>query len=590
MSESLNRRACDRCHSQKLSCKRVGDGVCDRCLRLNAECKSSPSLRYKKHIQQNDQAQEQMQQSQPQQQQQQKQSESSQPSLQRYQSREQLQPQQQNTPRPGYLQGQGAICQNVLDPEIHQHIGSRDSTERRSPKRRRTGSEVDHVPHEAATDATINPGLQSHLMTAPDGSIGLAEYTMNLRDMSYMALSQPPVQPNHLLGPQIPLGPDNYFNLHQVIPSLWTHQSHEDAQQQQQLPHHHLLHHHQDHREQQQVFGQVSVVPLVVPDPAAVQQDSFSSSQQPQRPYLHQQRAAAILGSRRRPVAPVLSHTIFSPYSATERRSRSNKVRINYTEFVVPQIISLSKSHMMDQFFEIYARIRVLSQHLESLEQGQDYINGPGGKPNEFTVAELYKHTHQFVDVLERVVAIRSSAPRGDSSSAAAARFADCPIDAGDLANGMFTVALYAQLLDVMQRLFTHVRAVLARADPKSDDTFAAWLLPEMNIGAASIGAHPAFHMSLTVQLAMQFLSRLRDATVFLGLAGAAAINGSGPASAPHGADGANVAVEMTTLSFDNLKIKEGDLSKTLGVLQDELNDFMDAMDAIDALAEDEKK
>lgn len=48
MSDCPNRKACDRCHAQKLSCKRYGDEACERCLRLRTECKSSPSLRYRK--------------------------------------------------------------------------------------------------------------------------------------------------------------------------------------------------------------------------------------------------------------------------------------------------------------------------------------------------------------------------------------------------------------------------------------------------------------------------------------------------------------------------------------------------------------
>ena len=62
MADSLIRKACDRCHGQKLSCKRTGDEACERCVRLKTECKSSPSLRYKKQQQQS-----QTQQSQPQQ-------------------------------------------------------------------------------------------------------------------------------------------------------------------------------------------------------------------------------------------------------------------------------------------------------------------------------------------------------------------------------------------------------------------------------------------------------------------------------------------------------------------------------------------
>ncbi|KAL8369971.1 hypothetical protein RB595_000366 [Gaeumannomyces hyphopodioides] len=55
------RKACNRCHGQKLSCRRIGDEPCERCVRLKTECKSSPSLRYRKQQQQQHQPQAQAQ-------------------------------------------------------------------------------------------------------------------------------------------------------------------------------------------------------------------------------------------------------------------------------------------------------------------------------------------------------------------------------------------------------------------------------------------------------------------------------------------------------------------------------------------------
>ncbi|OAQ99936.1 hypothetical protein LLEC1_04312 [Akanthomyces lecanii] len=589
MAESLNRKACDRCHDQKLSCKRIGDGICDRCLRLNAECKSSPSLRYKKQILHYDQTQEQKPQQQHQQHQQQ-QAEQSQQLPQHHQSRE-VQQDQNPRPRVDYSQGPSTTSQNALNVGAHQQIGVQAGTERRSPKRRRTGSEAHLVQHDTglpqlATDAT-NPGVQNHQMATPNGgAMGMAEYAMNLRNMDYMAgLAQPSMPQNHLLGAQIPPGVENYLPFHQVIPDLWPNQSQEQVQQlqYQQNHHHHRGHHH--HHQEQPFLEQVSAAPLVVPDPAATQHSIFSSVPQPhQQQHLllhhHHQRAAPILGSRRRqgPV-PALSHP--PPASATERRSRSNFVRINYTDLVPPDQDILSGPHIMDQFFQIYARVRVLSANLERLEQGKDYSDGPDGKPNEFTVAELYKHTHEAIDVLERVVAVRA-APNTTA--------ADCPLDATDAGNSMFTLSLYARLLDLLQRVFALVRGLLAQADPQKDDTFASWLLPEMNIGAASIGAHPAFHMSLTVQLAMQFLSRFRDATVVLGLIDAAATNGAATTTTAQAGGPGGSSEAGLGLSYADIKNKEGNLSKLLGQLQDELNDFMDTMDAIDAKEEADKK
>ncbi|KAK0726901.1 hypothetical protein B0T26DRAFT_747292 [Lasiosphaeria miniovina] len=44
-AEPVLRRACDRCHAQKLSCQRHDDGPCVRCVRASATCASSPSMR-----------------------------------------------------------------------------------------------------------------------------------------------------------------------------------------------------------------------------------------------------------------------------------------------------------------------------------------------------------------------------------------------------------------------------------------------------------------------------------------------------------------------------------------------------------------
>ncbi|KAB5583402.1 hypothetical protein GE09DRAFT_1078754 [Coniochaeta sp. 2T2.1] len=49
MAEGPTRRACNRCHAQKLSCKRTGEEACERCVRLKTECKSSLSLRFRRN-------------------------------------------------------------------------------------------------------------------------------------------------------------------------------------------------------------------------------------------------------------------------------------------------------------------------------------------------------------------------------------------------------------------------------------------------------------------------------------------------------------------------------------------------------------
>ncbi|KAF1730569.1 hypothetical protein CRV24_010032 [Beauveria bassiana] len=45
------RKACDRCHAQKLGCQRQGNGNCVRCTRANKQCSWSISLRNRRYIQ-----------------------------------------------------------------------------------------------------------------------------------------------------------------------------------------------------------------------------------------------------------------------------------------------------------------------------------------------------------------------------------------------------------------------------------------------------------------------------------------------------------------------------------------------------------
>ncbi|KAK5635908.1 hypothetical protein RRF57_011620 [Xylaria bambusicola] len=46
--EAPQRKACDRCHGLKLRCRRLDKEQCERCLKANQTCTSSPSLRYYK--------------------------------------------------------------------------------------------------------------------------------------------------------------------------------------------------------------------------------------------------------------------------------------------------------------------------------------------------------------------------------------------------------------------------------------------------------------------------------------------------------------------------------------------------------------
>lgn len=230
----------------------------------------------------------------------------------------------------------------------------------------------------------------------------------------------------------------------------------------------------------------------------------------------------------------------------------------------------------MDQVLEVYNRVGVLSASLKRVIRGEAPNADSQENPDIFTVAELYRHTNTLVDILERLATARNGLNRGNG-----AQFASELSES----NRMLMLSLYVLLLEMFDELFCLVRSHLARADPKRDELFfPSGLLPKMNIGDAALGVHPAFHMSMTVELAMQYLNRLRDAKKSLGLTKLG--NGNGTRS-----DGSSASDGLASSSYTNgvdakpskIRSQEDALSHSLQHLMGELDNYMDAMDGIDA-------
>lgn len=272
-------------------------------------------------------------------------------------------------------------------------------------------------------------------------------------------------------------------------------------------------------------------------------------------------------------------HTFVAPLDRRRRtgvthpirnRSRSTHITLDL-EHILQGLFgdsALTIFDLMAQLSDIDARLRVLSVGLLARERGLESAATPNGTTSEFTVAEMYRQTHCFVNFVEQ-----ASVQQASTSGVG--------LDSSDPANNMYTLSTYVRLLDMFQRLFSLVKRQLSQADPNKDDTFARWQLPEMNIGAASINAHPAFHMSLTVQLAMQLLVRLRNGTANMAVASKAGDKASNGV-ANGGGDSSSFA-EVVHISFNAIRGKEEALNKSLATLKAELDTFMDTMDAIDA-------
>lgn len=421
-----------------------------------------------------------------------------------------------------------------------------------------------------ATSASTDLGTLGHLSTESQPIAALGDGVISMENIVYQALSQPSIPPGHLLPARLPSAIGDYFFLHQEFPDHWNNrQSHGEPPQ---LQNNYPIEHYYDN---QQVLPQAAVRPSTVPDPVVSSQQLAYSSTKDQQHHYYLNTAA--LSSNRRTLVSQQSHVAASV--PRRRRSRSRHIKFDLQINNPSEISQDSQTDfiIMDQLLEVYNRVRVLSASLERVNHGEAHNADSQENPDNFTVAELYRHTNTLVDILERLATARNGPNRGTGAQLAT--------DPSESANRMLTLSLYVRLLKMFDNLFCLVRSHLAKADPKRDElSFPSGLLPKMNIGDAALGVHPAFHMSMTVELAIQYLNRLREARTSLGLTKSG--NGNGTRS-----DGSSASEGLASASYTDvgevnpstIRSQEDALSHSLQHLMGELDDYMDAMDGIDA-------
>ncbi|POR37326.1 Uncharacterized protein TPAR_02482 [Tolypocladium paradoxum] len=484
MADNVIRKACDRCHSQKLSCKRVGDEACERCVRLHAECKSSPSLRYKKQ-----QQQQQQQQQHQQQQHQQQQSQIQQQQLQHQQAHQQH-------PAPG---PQTAI------------VG------RRSPKRRRTGSELNLVQPEAGpiTPHTADLATTHHSVVGPDPALELSDFNFDFEQLAFLT----PPQADHLSHPVIP-GAVDAFQAPASFTEPW----------------------------EQQLAPSADPFPQIVPG-------SFSPAGSSQ---FH--RIVPTISPRRRPCAPEQGGSDTRRQRQRAKR-RPRQIALRQAAHAPTQSREAPTIHWMAQLSDINARLLDLSSVLPQQQQQQGATcNGRSAEAaSGFPIDEMFKLTRRVADILDRL----SGTGPGDEGR----------LDGSDPGNSMFVLSTYVRLLDMYQRVFNLVRIELSQADARA--AFRFWKLPDVTVGSFAVESTPSLQMSLTIQLAEEFLVRLRNATAALD----PAIRSGEEKAATGGGDGANgssMFSDVVDVSYRAVRTKEESLGRHLAELRDEIEAFLD--------------
>ncbi|GKT66227.1 fungal transcriptional regulatory protein [Colletotrichum tofieldiae] len=467
MSDGPIRKACDRCHRQKLSCKRVGDEACERCIRLKEECTSSPSLRYRKQ---------------------------------------------------------------------HQQNSTRDFARKvvLSPKRQRTesGHSVTHtdlsiVKPQPVGSVCGNTGFEDNGVVSSDTMLDMVDF-----DFSF----------GHSTGLYQP-GP----NQQQPVPQTFS--GNMDA----------LMSDHGD-----------AIAHSWSPVHSTTSDSVFASPMAPETG----QASRAYLGSPSsyRQLSRSSKLHDSTPQRKSKKRIRQRARQIMLRPYAGGQ--GSSTEEWMPRITEVNSRLFELSSDLplqtdSSEEPGRSsMVSTPddgSSTTGPFPIDEMFKLSRHFADILaEMSPQTEVGSPASDDGNSQLARRLN---SLSDPATCLFVLSTYVRLLDMYQKVFSCIHSELAQLE--SGNLFQSWKLPGVTVGSFAVDSTPSLQMSLTIQLAEEFLLQMRRATASLDPA--LRSDGSPAGKAP---DATSLFSGVVDVSFQALKRQEESLGK-------ELKDLRKAMEAL---------
>ncbi|KAK1991121.1 hypothetical protein LX36DRAFT_591155 [Colletotrichum falcatum] len=486
MSDAPIRKACDRCHRQKLSCKRLGDEACERCIRLKEECTSSPSLRYRKQL---------------------------------------------------------------------QHGSTRDLARKRvssSPRRQR--KEGGHpVAHADLCESTIvkAPNVASVCSNTGYGEDGAVSSDAMLDMVDF----------------------DFGFGGHSagLYQSGQSQQQQEQQQQQQQQPVH-------------QAFGG-SMEALMSdhgdtmtqswsPVHSATSESTFTSPMAPETGHV----SRAYLGSPSSFGHMSTSSDLHdpAPQRTWKKRIRQQRARqIMLRPYAGGQ--GSSTEEWMPRITQVNSRLFELSSDLptqmdSSEEHGRcSMASTPDdGSPTAapFPIDEMFKLSRHFADIVAEVSPpAEVGSPASDDGSSQVARRLN---SLSDPATYLFVLSTYVRLLDMYQKVFSCIHSELAQLE--LGKLFQSWKLPGVTVGSFAVDSTPSLQMSLTIQLAEEFLLQMRRATASLD----PALRSDGSPGGARASDTTSMFSGVVDVSFQALKRQEESLGKELKELHKAMEAFLD--------------
>ncbi|WZH47813.1 uncharacterized protein QYS62_008972 [Fusarium acuminatum] len=401
---------------------------------------------------------------------------------------------------------------------------------RRSPKRRRTGSQDD--PSLVSPDAGTGSGVGTVTGTCPLFSRLLSRprslpHTDSLTSKSHLV----PVSPDPVID-----GSDFAFTFDQQLAFFSGPQ--------------YLSHPEFPGNHQRSVFW----------EPTALYQPEAYPHHHHQQPEvapegdisLHQQQHVVPLSSASRAPEHSSSSDKRASLSRSKQRPRPRQITLRHDADLSPlQQPEAPSIHWMAHLSDINARLLDLASALPSPQDGP-LIGRPVDerfRSQGFPIEDMFKLTRRVADILEKP-------PSNNDSN----KIQHSTIDGSDPGNAMFILSTYVRLLDMYQRVFSLVHTELV-SQTDSSATFSFWKLPDVTVGSFAVESSPFLQMSLTIQLAEEFLSRLRGST--------ARWSGAGNA--------ASMFAGVVDVSFQAFRDREEALAKHLVELRSEIEPLIDS-------------
>lgn len=302
---------------------------------------------------------------------------------------------------------------------------------------------------------------------------------------------------HQLSHPVLPIGVDQ-FHHHHHHPSQQQHQPHQQQQQQQ---HHHHHHHHPEpaqahffqHWDQALIGSNNGFVEVTT---APLEGHRLKNTDQPASsvPLVQRNRGSLHEG---------LSNSSRPQHSPSRIRKQIALRPGVLTQDEENGVQPSTPLHWMARLSEINARLQALA----SLLPPEHDPACEGVSRHCFPVDEMFQHTRHVADLLDSLTTTEGQGQPARANTAT-------KFDGSDPGSSIFVLSAYVMLLDLYHKVFAHVRSEVFQQASRS--TFSFWKLPDVTIGSFAVESTPSLQMSLTIQLAEEFLTRLRRSTAAL--------------------------------------------------------------------------